>query len=265
MTINAQRLERLIGQPHTMPSHTDLRREGEVFFIGASLPLFETLETMYESLCQGSCSLFLVTFAGRDELQKNLELVRSIKKNFSVRLMGRIGYDLPGALYEQLYLAGLDLLDIPIHDADGARRARHHERITERAVYDGMGFPRWSVCSSLLVDGADAALQRKNIDDLLAGGIVPLLSLPADGIPVATEDAVARFAYLADAWQRHDVPIKPLLPLIRLLTPLESATSGGLLRSAIDRFHDRRQLATSDLCRHLRTNGAEASFESAGL
>jgi len=265
MKIDSQRLENLIAAPPVVPSALELRREGEVFFIGANLPVFETLETMYESLCQGACSLFVVTFAGCDELQQNLELVLSIKKNFSVRIMGRITYDLPGSLYEQLYLAGLDLLDTPVHDADGALRTCHHERIAERAAYPGMGFPRWSVCSSLQIDNDDAALQRKIIDDLLASGIVPLLNLPVDGATASIDDAIALYGYLADAWQRHQVPIKPLLPLVRLLTPLEPIANGGFLRSAIDRFHDRRQLVTSDLCRHLRTSGAEASFESAGL
>ncbi len=264
LAINTHKLQALIEEPFVVPSPHELRREGTVFFIGGSLPVFETLETMYESHCQESSGLFHVTFSGRDELQSNLELVRQIKKNFSVRMMGRINYDLPDRLFEQLYLAGLDLLDIPWHVLAGTTRTSGHDRLPA-LVKAAAAFPRWSLTSSILSDEMEVQAVRIAIDNLLDKGLVPLLSMPARAGAVGRDDATGLFGYLADAWQRYDVPVKPLLPLIRLSTPLEPCESGGFLRSAIDRFHDRRMMVSSDLRRHLRTSGAEASFESSGL
>lgn len=264
LAINPHRLQALIEEPFAVPSPHELRREGTVFFIGGSLPVFETLETMYESHCQESSGLFHVTFSGRDELQGNLELVRQIKKNFSVRLMGRINYDLPDALFEQLYLAGLDLLDIPWHVLADTARTTGQDRLAP-IVQAAAAFPRWSLISSIQIDEMDSQAVRSVIDNLLDNGLVPLVTMPAKSDRDSREDAAALFGYLADAWQCHDVPVKLLLPLIRLSTPLEPCESGGFLRNAINRFHDRRMLVSSDLRRHLRTSGAEASFESSGL
>ena len=79
------------------------------------------------------------------------------------------------------------------------------------------------------------------------------------------EDTKDAFAFLAAEWRRHRVPLKPILPLLRLVTPFVFAEPAGFLRNAIDKLQDRRILASSDLRRHLRTSDAEASFESAGL
>src|SRR4051812_38901950 len=97
LEIKHHRLQTLIEMPFATPLPGELRRQETVFFIGGSLPIFETLETMYESHCQESSGLFYITFADREEIQGNLELVRQIKKNFAVRLMGRISFDLPDA------------------------------------------------------------------------------------------------------------------------------------------------------------------------
>lgn len=265
LTINPHRLQALIEKPFAVPFPGELRREGAVFFIGGNLPVFETLETMYESHCQESSGLFHITFSGRDELSNNLELVRQIKKNFSVRMMGRIDYDLSDALFEQLYLAGLDLLDMPFHVVQaGVASVAGHDRLPA-IVKATAAFPGWSLASSILTDGMGAQAVRSAIDRLLDKGIVPLLAMSDRTGDVGYDDARGLFGYLADAWQRYDVPITPLLPLLRLTTPLELGESRGFLRSAIDRFHDRRKLAASDLLRHLRTSGAEASFESSGL
>ena len=234
-----------------------------MFFIGGALPVFDTLETMYESHCQESTELFHVTFTAPDELKGNLELVRQIKKNFSVRLMGRIDFALPEAQFEQLYLAGLDLLDLPLHVLSETARPSGHNNISY-LVQAAAAFPRWSLTSSLQTNEMPVPVLRSTIDTLLANGIIPLLTIPAETVAAERDEATGLFVYLAEAWQRHDVPVKPLMPLIRLSTPLDCA-SGGFIRSAIDRFQDRRMLATSDLRRHLRTSGAEASFESAGL
>ena len=264
LAINSHKLQGVNNVPFVVPSPNELRRQGAVFFIGANLPVLETLETMYESYCQESSELFYVTFTGREELHANLELVRQIKKNFSVRLMGRINFPLPEAYFEQLYLAGLDLLDIPLHVLTGRLQPPAHDTFAFLGKA-AAAFPRWSLTSSLQSDEMDMPALRSAIDRLLDNGIVPFVTLPVVAAEKVRDSATAIFAYLADSWHRRHVPIKPLLPLIRLTTPLELFEPRGFLRNAIGRLHDRKQLATSDLRRHLRTSGAEASFESAGL
>jgi hypothetical protein len=251
-------------KPFRVHSSNELRRQGTVFFIGGSLPVLETLETMYESCCQESSGLFHVTFAGGEEIKGNLELVRQIKKNFSVRLMGRLSHTLPDMLFEQLYLAGLDVLDIPYKVFAGVKGTSVEDRMRD-IVRACAIFPRWALTSSLQVNEMETPALRNAIDNLLSNGIIPLLNMPDQISAEAREDVIALFGYIADAWQRYEVPLKPLLPLIELTTPLESNKGGGFLRSAIDMFHDKRMLATSDLRRHLRTKEAEASFESSGL
>lgn len=260
MKLNINRLQHLIAEPFPAPSCTELRRQGSVFFIGGNLAVYETLETMYASYCQESADLFLVSFGERGDFERNLELVRQIKKNFSVRLMGRIAYEIPAALAEQAYLAGLDVLDLPTVSAGGDCIAEGRLSFFRQAAEI---FPRWSLVSSL-PSGASESL-RNMIDALLAVGIVPLIAMTSDATAVAQDEIASIYKYLQSAWQRHEVQIKPLLPLVRLLTPLDPSESTGRIRSVINRIQDRHQLATSDLRRHLRTSGAEASFESAGL
>ncbi|GFE60354.1 hypothetical protein [Geobacter sp. AOG2] len=264
LSINSQRLQTLIEEPFILPSPRELRRWGAVFFIGGDLPVFETLETMYESHCQEATGLFHVTFSGRSELRANLELVRQIKKNFSVRLMGRINAALPEAHFEQLYLAGLDILDIPLRAFGDAERSASHDQLPYFARAAAV-FPHWSLISSLTTNEMTAPELRSTIDAVLNNGIVPLLTMAPGTNGRGRDEITALFAYLSDAWHRHEVALKPLLPLIHVSTPLESSESSGLLRNAIGRFHDRRTLVTGNLLRHLRTSGAEASFESAGL
>jgi len=79
------------------------------------------------------------------------------------------------------------------------------------------------------------------------------------------EERMNLYSFLAAQWHRHQVPLKPIEPLLQLTTPFDFAESSGFLRGIIDKIRDHRTLATSDLRRHLRTSGAEASFESAGL
>lgn len=263
LAINSHRLQELLTRPFPIPSPNELRRQGRVFFIGGNLPVLETLETMYESYCQESSGLFHVTLADGDKMNNSLELVRQIKKNFSVRLMGRASHPLPDMLYEQLYLAGLDILDIPQHILQEEIRAAGLDPL-KRLAHASAAFPGWSLISSFQARQMAAPDLRDTIHSLLGNGIVPLLTLSSETTLGEQHEMIALFTYLADKWQEHEVPLKPLLPLIELVTPLFSK-SGGFLRNTIDRFHDRRMLATSDLRRHLRTSGAEASFESAGL
>ena len=267
LTLTHNRLQQLIEEPFPALSPHELRREGAVFFIGGNLPVSETLETMYESYCQESTGLFHVTFAALGDLERNLELVRQIKKNFSVRLMGRITCEVTASIVERAYLAGLDLLDIPHVFRDGAGDPGGLGHNDRQALFTHAVniFPRWSVVSSLNLGEATAEKLRHTIDSLLASGVVPLPGMIKGAAAVKEDEALAAFAYLVAVWQGHEVQIKALLPLVRLITPLDSSEPAGFIRGVISRIQDRHQLAASDLRRHLRTSGAEASFESAGL
>lgn len=244
----------------------ELHRKGRVFFIGGNLPVYGTLETMYESYCLESTDLFHVTFGDPAWFEHNLDMVRQIKRNFSIRLMGQIGYPLSASQVEQVYLAGLDVLDIP-HDSHGSYPAvtpgNNVWKETLKAAATTL--TRWSVASTIIADSATAEEILVAINELLDHGVIPLLVVAEGGTrwnPAKTGDL---FLHLAAEWHRHRVPLKPIMPLLRLTTPFEFSTTSGFLREAFDKFQDRRIMATSDLRRHLRTSGAEASFESAGL
>lgn len=266
--IDSHRLNTLHGTPHHYASPTGLRREGRVFFIGGNLPVYSTLETMYESYCLESTDLFHVTFGEAGAFEQNLEMVRQIKRNFSIRLMGQIGYPLSGSQVEQVYLAGLDVLDIP-RSAYGCYPAAAPDGAGGRwrETFDAAAavFTRWSIASSIIADHAAPEEVRDAIHELLDHGVIPLLALSGEGTSWNPAESGDLFLHLAAEWHRHRVPLKPIMPLLRLTTPFEFTASSGFLRDVIDRFQDRRIMATSDLRRHLRTSGAEASFESAGL
>ncbi len=262
--IDSHRLDVLHETPLNYASPTDLRREGSVFFIGGNLPIYSTLETMYESYCLEATDLFHVTFGDAGAFEQNLDMVRQIKRNFSIRLMGQIGYPLSASQVEQVYLAGLDVLDIP-RQAYGnliaAGTAGWHKTFSAAAAT----FSRWSVASSIIAYHSTPQEVRTAIHDLLDHGVVPLLVLAGQGIVWDQAETGGLFSFLAAEWHRHRVPLKPIMPLLRLTTPFEFSASSGFLRDVIDKLQDRRVMAASDLRRHLRTSGAEASFESAGL
>jgi hypothetical protein len=263
MALDYNRLQHMLEEPFPALSADTLHRRDTVFFIGGNLPVYETLETMYESYCLESTDLFHVMFAGRKDLERNLELVRQIKKNFNVHLMGRMDFDIPTALVEMAYLAGLDLLDIPRTIPRNVAGGEDVREIFSRSAVEI--FPRWSIVSSLGLGLFTADEMRDAIDRLLAIGIVPLPAMVNSTVSLKTDEVAATFDYLKSAWQRHEIPLRPLLPLVRLMTPLEISAPVGYIRTVINRLQDRHVLATSDLRRHLRTSGAEASFESAGL
>lgn len=262
--IDTDKLNSLRETPCDFTNPFDLRREGKVFLIGGNLPLFSTLETMYESYCQESSELFHITFGDAAQFERNIEMVRQIKRNFSIRLMGRIAYPLSQARIERVYLAGLDILEIEEDHPGSHDDSGNGNREFEPASATGI-FPRWSVVYSMATTHTSTQEVHDRISLSLASGVIPLLRTGgSNGLwnPEETKDA---FAFLAAEWRRHRVPLKPILPLLRLVTPFVFAEPAGFLRNAIDKLQDRRILASSDLRRHLRTSGAEASFESAGL
>jgi len=266
-TIDSHRLNILHETPLNYANPAELRRKGRVFLIGGNLPVYSTLETMYESYCLEATELFHLTFGDADDFEHNIEMTRQIKRNFSIRLMGQIDYRLSAAQVEQVYLAGLDILDIP-HQGYGGHPTVSTEKDSESRDetfrHATSAFTRWSVVSTISADRTTPEEIRSEIHNLLSHGVVPLLVLSGGVSLWNPEETRNIFLHLAAEWHRHRVPIKPIIPLLRLTTPFEF-TASGVLREVIDKFQDRRIMATTDLLRHLRTSGAEASFESAGL
>ena len=264
--IDRHKLNLLRSTAGTYASTDALRREGKIFFIGGNLPLYSTLETMYESYCQESSELFHVTFGDAGQFEQNLDMVRQIKRNFSIRLMGRIAYPLSAEQVERTYLGGLDLLDLPFNADCSIPAAESDRQQWQTACASATDiFTRWSVFSSINPGAAAPQAVRARITELLSEGVVPLLEITADCCDWFEDDLSALYSFLAAEWHHQRVALKPVMPLLRLISPFVLPESGGYLRDVIDKLQDRRILASSDLRRHLRTSAAEASFESAGL
>jgi hypothetical protein len=260
--INEHKLEMLPDATRDYARPDLLQRVGKVFFIGGNLPVYSTLETMYESYCQESSELFHVSFGDPGQFEHNLELVRQIKRNFSIRLMGRVNHLLSPSQIERAYLAGLDILDISesLPDSDSGSRSVTGEFKAATAT-----FTHWSVTSTIPAGRQTLHTVRSRIEELLHNEVIPLLDITGTNNLWHQDEVRDLYTFLAAQWHQHRVPLKPIMPLLRLTTPFVLAESTGYLRDVMNRLHDKHSQATSDLRRHLRTRGAEASFESAGL
>jgi len=267
MNIDRIKMSDLAARPKQPAAAHELRRDGNIFFVGGDLPVNETLETMFESFCTESTELFYLSFGDLDGFHRGEEMARQIKKNFSVRLMGRLDYLPPEQILERTYAAGVDLLDIPFtaHDLSLSLEQGLENTDTYKSLLAARSvFPRWSVASTLRPGEESQASIVNAIDSLLRDGIMPLVALSRH----ATADPQgidAIFNHLASGWKRYDVPVKRYLPLISLMTPLIPREQGGLFRSLLDKLQDRSHLAASDLRRHLRVSHAEDSLDSAEL
>ena len=264
--IDQQRMRDFALAPVKTVSECDLTREGRVFFVGGTLPIHETLETMFLSYCVESTDVFVLTFGAADTIRHGLEMARLIKKNFNVRLMVRLNHSVPGWLYQQIYAAGADLLDLagtfPAVSAGSSLLDDSQRKLLSAAKE---AFPAWSVASTITLDGRTESFLIPLIDELLGIGIVPLPSLAWNGAHSSETTICDVLHHLAESWQKCGVPIKPFQALIGLNSPLVPAVKPGAFRSIIDRLHDRRKLAASDLLRHLRVSAPEDSLDSAGL
>jgi hypothetical protein len=264
--IDHQRMREIAISPPKSSTEFDLCRDGRVFFVGGTLPLHATLETMFESHCTESTDIFVLTFGSAATTCHGLEMASLIKKNFNVRLMARLNRTVPDWLYQQIYGAGVDLIDIT-----GTVPAGSGHDFTlgdgQKALYAAArkAFPDWSVASTLTLDGSPGSCLFRTIDELLQIGIVPLPRLAWNGANNTETGICEILQYVAKSWHKHGVPIKPFLALIGLASPLVPAVKPGALRSIIDRLHDRRKLATSDLLRHLRVSTPTDSLDSAEL
>lgn len=180
--------------------------------------------------------------------------------------MARLNHVVPDWLYQQIYASGADLVDITAPFSavpDGYSALDDQQKLLYLAARNA--FPSWSVASTLTIDGSARSCQIRKIDELLQIGVVPLPWLVSGSKEGAEAESCEILHHLAKAWHRHGVPIKPFMALIGLASPMVSAVKRGTLRSIIDRLHDRRQLATSDLLRHLRVSVPTDSLDSAGL
>jgi len=260
MDIDQKKLNDLLREPLHPAAAGELRRCKGVFFVGGELPVNETLETMYESFCMESTELFHLSFGALSSFHGSEEMARQIKKNFHVRLMGRLDNPASHQVLERIYAAGVDILDIPLGTFEQLSGTKYQTLLSAKPI-----FPRWSVASTLLAGEESAAGTMKGIDALLKDGIVPLVALGKSLAGASPEAVVPIFQHLASGWESFEVPIQPFLPMISFLTPLAPRDPSGLLRGLMNKFHDRRLLVASDLRRHLRVKSAEDSMDSAAL
>lgn len=268
MTIDQQKLRELIARPLKQAASDELRREGNIFFIGGELPPQETLETVFDSYSQTPAELMVLTFGDINSFHRGEELARLIKKNFHVHLLARLDWPAPPHFLERAYAAGVDIVDIPLTVFDPAlsrdRSLRKEERLAALEKAKEI-FPRWSVTSTLLVGEEASCSTVSAIDALLKDGIVPLLEISARAGRYPRKEIEQVFLHLAEGLRKRKVTTKPILPLLSLTTPLVPARRGGILKGFIERLQDQRLLAASDLRRCLRVRKVEESFESAGL
>lgn len=241
-------------------SPDELRREENVFYVGGDLPERQTIETLYDSHFQSNAALFHLTFGEPDTFSKSENLARLIKKNFNVHLVGRMDFAPSPQLIERAYAAGVDILDIPLNSLDEKEAA---DRLRSLEYARGV-FPRWSVVSTLTA-AEPAASTVAAFDLLLEKEIAPLVQLSSEAAGAPSEELTRLYSQLQGKWQKNKVLLKPLLPLIFLISPLVPAAQKGMLRGFIDSIEDRRLLASSDLRRLLRVKEVAESYESSGL
>ncbi|WP_224982539.1 hypothetical protein [Geomonas agri] len=267
MRIDQKKMRELVTR--AVPySPEQLRREANVFFVGGDLPERQTIETLYESHYQSNAALFHLTFGNEDRFVQAESLARQIKKNFNAYLVGRVDYGASQRAVERAYAAGVDILDIPLHVYDHARPREFGSQLEERIRslnYARTVFPRWSVVSSLDAGSEPADSTVAGIDALLEREIVPLVQLTADAAAVPAEHLTKVFQHLQRGWLQNRALIKPLIPLVYLISPFAPAAPKGILRGVIDSIEDRRLLAGSDLRRLLRVKEVAESYESSGL
>lgn len=259
LTIDPSRLSSLISGSYHAPAADRLFRDRNVFFVGGALPVYETLETMFNSFCTEATALFYLTFGPVEKFLQGEEMARQIKKNFHVRLMASLELSVDAAALERIYAAGVDNVVFTPESDSGFDRGDLPLQAA-RTV-----FPRWGAAAALLLGDEAPALTRSRIDLLLQKGIVPLVQFSDCSATLPPSELTAVLEHLVTGWERHSVPLQAYLPLIGVMTPIVATKPAGLFRGFVDRLRDRQQLAGSDIRRHLRVQHAENSLDSAGL
>lgn len=257
MSIDPKKIALLSTLPGRPAASGELRREDQVFFVSADLPVRPTLETVFESDCQKPVDLFRFSFDCSAHFQDAEELVRQFKKNFRGYLLGRFNQAPSPIVTDRAYAAGLDMIEIPLQQQTLAEISEEQWRAL---YYARSVFPAWSVTASLSLTS-----DPKIAEALLDRGILPLLLLESTFSHIPQERLTERFAHLARAWKKKKVTLKPLLALLELTTPLSTPPRRSGLSGLLDRVEDARLRTVSDLRRQLRVREVEASFESAGL
>ena len=264
--IDKHRMREIATAPPKTATESELCRDGRAFFVGGTLPIHATLETMFESHCEESTDIFVLTFGDAETIRHGLEMVKLIKINFNIRVMARLSHSIPEWLYPQIYASGADLIDIAgTSPAVSGMGATLDDGQKSQYLAAKNAFPRWSVASTIAIDGSSRSLLMRRIDELLNIGIIPLPKLSWSGTEESETEICDVLHHLTNSWHRHEVPLKPLSALIMLASPLVPAGKPGVLRSMIDWLHDRRKLAAADLLRHLRVSAPTDSLDSAGL
>jgi hypothetical protein len=268
MVVDSQKLETMLRKPAKGDDPKALSREADVFFVGCTLPVKETLETIFDSYCQAPAGLFKLYFDHHDNYRQGEMIARQIKKNFTSHLMGRFDYSPAVGVMESAYVAGVDIIDIPLwnlgYGDPGEGGITLDDRL--RSLRNAKSiFPRWSVMATLPAAWHSPVSLKAMIDLLLDKGVVPLVEISSRSLPERETELTSVYVHLAEGWRRHKVTMNPIQPLIDLLTPLVPARQKGYLMGLVDKLHGRQILAVSDLRRSLRVRQVEESFESAGL
>ena len=244
-------------------SAAGLHREKATLFVGGELPIYETIETLYESYCMAATDLFYLSFGAIDSFRNGEEMARQIKKNFSVSLMARIGFPANRGLFERIYAAGVDLVEIPL-PASGS--VGGHAVELPAYLQDAVSiFPKWSVSATLIAGLEPLDSLLKNIDALPKAGIVPLVLFGEQSKACSPDEKGAILERLLASWKHHHVQLEPYLPLLDFMAPLDVRKRPGLLRGIMGKLKEQHKMISCDLRRHLRVQQASDSLDSAGL
>lgn len=261
MMVDSQKIKDLLAGT---PGHVDdgeLRREGDVFFIGADLPVREALESIFASDSQTPVEIFFFSFTDLPSFVRMEEMVRAVKKNFRGYLLGYFHFLPAAAVIDQAYAAGIDLVDVPSPLAD----ALAQEKWLATLDYARTVFPRWGVLATVHIAEESPRQQQAEIDLLLARGVLPLLILTPAAARHEESEMAALFDRLRQGWREAGALIRPLQPLLQLTMPLVAPSPRRGFAGLLEKFQDAQLRAASDLRRRLRVREVEQSFESAGL
>lgn len=251
------RLLSMLGSDRELPAASRLYREGEVFFVGGELPIYETLETMFNSFCTEATALFYLTLGEPGTWLHGEEMARQVKKNFNIRLFASLDEQANPSIVRRLYAAGVDNLDIRLSGESSA--------ISPLLLEAKATFPEWGVAATLPVEPEFTTTLALRIDQLVKSGIVPLVQLPLRGQKSQSSHYAEQLEHLVKSWDEGSVPIQIYLPLVRTILPLVPAREAGVLSGIFNKLLDRHRLAGSNIRRHLRVQLAENSLDSAGL
>ena len=250
--INNKQLSELVHGTVIRPSADRLFRAGGTFFVGGALPVFETLETMFESHCQEATSLFYLTLANGQEMANGIKLAEQIKRNFNVRLMASLPGEASAEIPEKLYLVGVDNLEISVSGND----SEYKELLAAGAAV----YPRWRIATSS--SPVNCSYLTARAIEQLQSGIVPLpVVLPG----METDTISPALAELAVAWDEHQADLSYYVPLLNVFAAMTPARKCGRFGSLIGRIREQGDLVRTELHRHLRRVPATDSLDSASL